>query len=220
MTTMLKRFVSLMLVVMFSVVISIPTFAEKRSETNDLSTYTGFSSTQIEMLSKKYKVDANELKSAIEKSETSEVFSPFSQVQVNDNVEPSESENDVSTQKNRFLGEFTVKTVYTKSNQNSTAYLATGQNTASGKVPAVGMCAVHHYQNGKPYIPFHTQITYTKSVSIQGRSRNAFTVEDTGDRHFKQSTYWTDLFFGSNTRSNRRAALNYGNRKVTYTYTL
>lgn len=110
----------------------------------------------------------------------------------------------------------TPQSVITRYDQNSTAYVATGNKTASGVWPAVGMCAVHHYSNGTPYIPFGTIIYYDRYVTILGNSYSSFDVEDTGDPNFVQSTYWTDLFFGP--ASNWQAAINYGNQIVTYAY--
>lgn len=100
----------------------------------------------IDGLSKKNKVNPDELRAAIEKASKSPVFSPFSAVKVNDGIEASSSESTpVTVNQKTGVATATAKTTYTKTNQNSTAYLATGNPTASGKTPAVGMCAVHHY---------------------------------------------------------------------------
>lgn len=161
----------------------------------------------IDGLSKKYHVNPNELRAAIEKAANSPVFSPFSEIKANLGIEPSISKITPAQAESGYIQ------VY---NQNSTAYLATGYLTASGLIPAVGMCAVHHYSSGSPYIPFGTSIYYDNSVQIQGQNYSIFDVEDTGDPNFVQSAYWTDLFFGANTSANQTAALNYGNNLVGY----
>lgn len=169
----------------------------------------------INGLSAKFHVNSDELRKEIEKEANSPVFSPFSAIKADYGIKASTSSN-VS---NSIISPNTMIDLHYY-NQNSTAYLATGYKTASGLWPAIGMCAVHHYSNGTPYIPFGKGIYYENHpVNIQGSIYNSFTVQDTGDPNFVQSSYWNDLFFGSNTSANRNAAINYGNQLVNYYYT-
>jgi 3D (Asp-Asp-Asp) domain-containing protein len=80
-------------------------------------------------------------------------------------------------------------------------------------MPWVGSCDVHKVSktNSTPLIPFGTTVSYlNRSVTIGGTSYSAFVVNDTGDASFKRSSYWTDIYFGDNTTTNYKAAINYG----------
>lgn len=102
-------------------------------------------------------------------------------------------------------------------NQDSTMYLETGNPCASGVYPYLGCVAVHRKSTTdySPVIPFGTTINYlSDSVNINGRNFESFTVEDTGDKDYVRSTYWTDVYGGANTSANRTMAWNYGVKKV------
>lgn len=158
----------------------------------------------VQELSRENNVDPEELTDAIIHDLDSDRFSPFSRIST---LDEDNSEDSIMP-----LYEFT----YT--NQDSTAYLATGNAGASGKMPWIGSCAVHNGGNGNttPIIPFGTTILYmNSSVTIQGKTYSSFIVNDTGDPQRRKSTYWTDIYFGDNNSANYTAAINYGNKKVT-----
>lgn len=157
----------------------------------------------VEELSRKFNVNPEELTDSIIHDLNSDRFSPFSNIETPD----TNSEN----------SDISLLFEYSASNQDSTAYLATGNPGASGNMPWIGSCAVH---NGgsvgtAPIIPFGTTIHYlNKTVNIGGKNYSSFVVNDTGDLQRRKSLYWTDLYFGANTSANYSAALNYGNQKV------
>ena len=156
----------------------------------------------VERLSSEFNVDPDQLIDKIIEGDSSSKFSPFSEIDViggNNNTEVS----DISVTRSEHI-------VY---NQDSTAYLGTGNPGASGTMPWVGSCAVQRANSSTtaPLIPFGTSVMYmNRYVSIGGKSYGTFVVNDTGDPNFKRSLYWTDLYFGSNTQANKQAALNYG----------
>ena len=163
-------------------------------------------------------------------------FSPFTQdgseiCSTNNKAASDTSVADSTTQASRSATAAT--TTITKKNQDSTAYCvntSTNSNplTASGKRPAVGMCAVHNQKtvgesttSVKPIIAYGTIITYKSAVKIGSVSKSKFDVEDTGDPKFNKSYYWTDLYFGDYTSSDKTAynnAINYGDNLVEYSY--
>lgn len=155
----------------------------------------------VEALALKYGVDADELACSIYEGIHSDKFSPFSQL---------ESSKLPQEERNELKG----SPVYS---QDSTMFLETGNNCASGVYPYVGCVAVHKKSatNAEPVIPFGTRITYLSgSVNINGSYFDTFTVEDTGDSKFVRSTYWTDVFGGENTEANRKMAAQYGVQTV------
>lgn len=186
----------------------------------------------IDELSARFHVDADELRAEIEKQANSPVFSPFSAIKVyDDGIEASTTISETAPdwaeelfrrEKDEASATAANALWYNQYNQDSTAYLATGNRTASGVWPAVGMCAVHRYSNGTPYINFGTTVYLdgpaTPDILIQGVYYYAFDVQDTGDANFVRSTYWLDFYFGNNTSANQTAALNYGVRKIGYGY--
>lgn len=105
--------------------------------------------------------------------------------------------------------------------QDSTMYLDTGKPCASGVYPYVGCVAVHRKSSTdkSPILPFGTTIHYEdNSANINGLNHETFTVEDTGDKYFTRSTYWTDVYGGANTPANNDMAKNYGVKKVTISW--
>lgn len=156
----------------------------------------------VERLSLQYRVDPEALTDVIIEGETSAKFSPFSELE----VIGQEKRNETPVNN-------AVRSEHIVENQDSTAYLATGNPGASGTMPWVGSCAVHKVSgtSNTPLIPFGTTVSYlNRSVNIGGNSYSAFVVNDTGDPNNVRSLYWTDLYFGSNTSENKTAALNYG----------
>ena len=168
----------------------------------------------IQQVAEENGVDPYELKEAIEKEVDSERFSPFSNLVTNiQKAAPLES-----------VSVGVTKTTVTKSNQDSTAYVAaSGALTASGKKPAIGMCAMHVNVTTKTgnttstIVRLGTKINLTKSVNVNGTTRNKFVVEDRGPAK-NRTPYWIDIYFGLNTKANKQAAINYGVKPVTYSY--
>ena len=100
-------------------------------------------------------------------------------------------------------------------------FLATGNPCASGVYPYVGCVAVHRVSStdSTPIFPFGTAIHYQgSSVNISGINYSNFTVTDTGDPSFTRTTYWTDVYGGERTEANLKMAINYGVKKVTFTW--
>lgn len=111
--------------------------------------------------------------------------------------------------------------------QVSTAYteFPGSPPSASGRPYFVGAVAVHPKIPGgshlDPIIPFGTVIMLEnpKSITIQGKTLNAFTVIDTGDANwsrFGDSPYWVDFYLGSSSYWNNLEALEYGKRSIDY----
>lgn len=156
----------------------------------------------VEKLSAQYHVDPEKLTDKIIEGETSGKFSPFSELEIIGKVKTKEQPIN-----NAVTAEHIVY------NQDSTAYLATGNPGASGLMPWVGSCAVHKVSGttNTPLIPFGTTVSYlNRTVNIGGNGYSAFVVNDTGDPNNIRSLYWSDLYFGANTSANKTAALNYG----------
>ncbi|WP_027219135.1 hypothetical protein [Butyrivibrio fibrisolvens] len=104
--------------------------------------------------------------------------------------------------------------------QQSTMYLATGNKTANNKWPYVGSCAVHRKSKDDrtPIFPFGSCIHYDVAVNISGTNYRDFIVEDTGDKNYTRTTYWTDVYGGKNTSENQKMAFAYGVKYVNITW--
>ncbi|NLV16484.1 MAG: hypothetical protein GXY50_04645 [Syntrophomonadaceae bacterium] len=111
--------------------------------------------------------------------------------------------------------------------QISTAYteVAGAPPSASAEPYFIGAVAVHPKVPGgshlDPIIPFGTIIMLEKpeSITIQGKTLNAFTVIDTGDANWSRygdSPYWVDFYFGTGGYWANQAALEYGQRPIDY----
>jgi len=159
---------------------------------------------KIDELAAEYGMDAEELTDSFYKGIHSNRFSPFSEV-----ASANSTQGTCEYVKERGL----QRTVIAY-DQESTMYLETGNNCASGVYPYVGCVAVHRKSstNMAPVLPFGTRIYYENdSVNINGINFESFIVEDTGDPEYKRSTYyWTDVYGGANTEANRIMARNYG----------
>lgn len=112
--------------------------------------------------------------------------------------------------------------------QNATAYVATGNKTASGKDPAVGMAAMHINVTTKTnpttaeILKLGTPIYFgtpnkREYINFNGYSRDSLVVEDRGNPS-NRTKYWIDIFFGDATTANRTAALNYGVKTQAFFY--
>lgn len=211
---MLKRIICLATLLCMAVVMSIPAAANEGSSDAALIKQLQEDESYREYIQDKYnisevseenRVDPEELTDAIIEGMHSDKFSPFSGLEV---IESSESLSGES--------ELMPRTEHIIFDQDSTAYLATGNPGASGTMPWVGSCAVHpanavNVNPVDPLIEFGTLLLYmNKTVMIGGQEYSSFIVNDTGDLDFCRSLYWTDLYFGDNTEANYQAAINYG----------
>ena len=155
----------------------------------------------------KYGMDAEELTNAIYEGIHSDRFSPFSEVA---SVDATEGNYE-------YVKERGLQRTVIAYNQDSTMYLETGNPCASGNYPYLGCVAVHRKSStdATPVIPFGTKIYYENdSVNIGGINFESFIVEDTGDKNYNRSYYWTDVYGGANTQENYNMAIQYGVRKV------
>lgn len=216
---MKKSLISLISVLCVLLALSIPSFA-----TENVSNYADIQRMQEDEEYRKYiqeeynvfdisernHVDPEELTDAIIKGIHSDKFSPFSEIKIID------SEDEVT---NESVPAPHTEHIYY--NQDSTAYVATGRPGASGTMPWVGSCAVHKANSDthRPLIPFGTIVYYlNRTVSIGGRDYNSFIVNDTGDVAYNRSLYWTDVFFGDNTKEIVDEALDYGVKRDVQLY--
>ncbi|MCL2254592.1 MAG: hypothetical protein FWC09_09125 [Lachnospiraceae bacterium] len=163
-------------------------------------------------------VNPYELREAIEKGINADKVSPFSSL---DTYSP----NMIASESVEIPLIRSAPIKVTKSNQDSTAYVAnSGALTASGKTPAVGMCAMHTNVTTKTgstsssMVKLGTVITVgNNTITIQGTAYPAFFVEDRGTPS-NRTDFWIDLYFGLNNTANYNAAINYGVKQVSYYY--
>ena len=158
-------------------------------------------------MAKEYEMREEELLNAVYEGIHSERFSPFSEVET-----ISKKRNGERVE--RINGAARTVIAY---DQDSTMYLETGNACASGRYPYVGCVAVHRKSitDKSPIIPFGTRVYYENdSANINGVNFESFIVEDTGDKDYNRSTYWTDVYGGANTAANYTMAMNYGLRTV------
>lgn len=178
----------------------------------------------VEQLAKNNGVDAYQLRKAILEEDGLKA-SPFSNL-------PSRK---TLRNMNKLANEKQVEKSYvsssakkaTKSDQDSTAYVAkSGALTASGKTPAVGMCAMHQNvttktgTTSKTTVKLGTTIYMNDSVDVNGTTCSSFVVEDRG-KPDNRTKYWIDIYFGqysSKKDSTYKAAINYGIQTVGYYY--
>lgn len=154
----------------------------------------------VDAVAEKYGADSSDLLDKVYNDLHSEgKFSPFSNIEL---AVSGNNEENAEITRNAGIPNPVM-------NQDSTMYLETGNNCASGNYPYIGCVAVHKTSstNSAPIFPFGTYIRYQgTSVTIGGKSYNAFTVEDIGDTKFTRSIYWTDVYGGANTQSNQQMA--------------
>ncbi|MDD3417359.1 MAG: hypothetical protein PHY47_25765 [Lachnospiraceae bacterium] len=195
---------------------SINVFAAENA--SDLMVDIGGTTVDVEQIAEENGVNPYALKEAIEDGMNAEKASPFSNLVTNTpNVKASESVE-------YSLEKSARSTKASKTNQDSTAYVAkSGALTASGKTPAVGMCAMHIDATTKTgsttstKVKLGTTIYMDDSVDVNGTSRSSFVVEDRGNPS-NRTTYWIDVYFGLNNTTNYNAAINYGVKTVSYYY--
>lgn len=99
----------------------------------------------VERLSAQYHVDPEKLTDKIIEGETGRGLSPFSELEI------------IGKEKTKEQPDYAVNAEHIVYNQDSTAYLATGNPGASGTMPWVGSCAVHRASGttNTPFIPLH-----------------------------------------------------------------
>lgn len=220
---MLNKKIIASLVCAMTMLTSFPTFASTITDkVSSQSETLNIEEIDVDKLSKDNNVDSEELQRSIEQALKSTKFSPFSEIESKQSEEQTSSDkvknSTLDKIKSNIINKYSLNW-NTKVNQDSTAYTSsTSARTASGVKPKVGMAAVHQYSTGTPYIPFGTTIYFESTVNIQGDNYAFFDVEDTGDLRFKRTSYWTDLYFGTSTSANNKAALNYGIKKINYGY--
>lgn len=179
------------------------------------------STIDILQLAEQNDVDPYELKEAIEDGGDKEIASPFSSLATNE-------QNTMASQ----LSETVVLngssvTKESKTNQDSTAYVAkSGAQTASGKTPVIGMCAMDKDVTTKTGETTATKIKLGKriymeeAVNVNGTTLSSFAVEDRGNPS-NRTDFWIDIYFGEfedTSSSTYKAAINYGIQTVSYFY--
>ncbi|AKG34986.1 RlpA-like double-psi beta-barrel domain-containing protein [Paenibacillus durus] len=198
---------------------------------------TTFSSAEIDRLAAQNNVDANALRKAIESGPDEERrFSPFSKLPQlkNKGITTQEQLDQANAQRLSSTGEplvkskaasksssFSALSTISKTNQDSTAYNWTGNQTANGNWPALGICAVHRQidiggSTYAPVIPFGKLLSTNKDIWLPDGVgyKSDFTVDDTGSGP-NRTAYWIDIYYHNDTQS----AINYGVIKLDYTYT-
>ena len=175
---------------------------------------------EIETLAEMNGVEANKLEEAIIEAEGEDRFSPFSNLQ--SSKEPTGTERNESGKKRKLKNGVDKKA--RKENQSSTAYTAKpGTQTASGKIPQVGMCAMHTYVTKKTgysdakTIKLGTRIFLYQPVNIMGQNYSTLYVEDRGKGE-NRTDYWIDVCFGLRSTTTDNAAKQYGIKTVSYYY--
>lgn len=106
--------------------------------------------------------------------------------------------------------------------QDVTAYVGSTNGHGGAVYPnkAYSTVAVHQksYTNSAPILDFGTMIITDTSLSLPGYGpRSIFNVTDTGDLNRRWSTYWIDIYFGTNTTTNWNNAVQFGLQNVSYT---
>lgn len=133
-----------------------------------------------------------------------------------------------------FIFSFSQETEAARvTNQNVTAYVGDGK-TASGTTPIrYYSVAVHPKQysslppiavNSGPRIPYGSTIVTEQEIWMPGHLNgwdDTFRVEDLGDLNNSRglTTLWFDIFFGTDTPSNRVNAISFGKKSgINYNY--
>lgn len=179
----------------------------------------------IGRLAKENDVNPYELKAAIEESIDADVVSLFSSLATNTpNTMASESTELVY---GRAATGVSGSVKENKKNQDSTGYVAkAGRETASGKTPEVGMCAMYIKSTTKTgstsasKVKLGTTIYMDNAIDVNGTSLSSFVVEDRGDPD-NRTDFWIDIFFGQYVNTNSAtylAAKEYGIKTVSYYY--
>lgn len=213
-----KKILSVLMTMCVAINLLLPMNAFAKTQ-SDLVVNIGETQINVEQIADANGVDPYALKDAILRGNNAEKASPFSSLRTrtpNTKATEMTSASDVS-------GIYATTTK--KSDQDSTAYVAkSGALTASGKTPEVGMCAMHIDVTTKTgsttstKVKLGTTISMTKSVDVNGDSRSSFVVEDRGNPT-NRTTYWIDIYFGEKTDATYKAAINYGVKTVSYSYT-
>ena len=208
-------------------------FASEVSVDLNGKTFT-ISNEEIERLAKLNNVDPQELKNAIESGVDDEGrFSPFSKVKTLDNGITQEQLDEMNKEKLSSTGEPLIKPLnkpkafkdnslsgyIERKDQDTTAYVWTGNKTANGNWPELGIVACHREKDiyggtsNTPVIPFGKKIYLDRYVWLPDGVgyKSDFKVDDTG-RGPGKTDYWLDIYYGTDEAS----ALIYGNIVLTY----
>lgn len=222
-TTRAKRIVFLALVLCMALFLANPVGVS--AQTSDLILEINGEIIDVGQLAEENHVDPYELKEAIIEGYYSDKASPFSNLRTirNEDVLSSESAEQIIVGNESINGPITEMTIVTKTNQDSTAYVAQGGAlTASGKTPEIGMCAMHINVTTKTgntnssTIKLGTTIYMDSPVNVNGTAYNSFVVEDRGAPEGR-TKYWIDIYFGLS-ESHYTDAINYGVQTVSYRY--
>lgn len=191
---------------------------------------THFSSAEIEQAAKLNNVDPKALKEGIESGPDEEGrFSPFSKLPQlpSGNLQENDEQKLSSTGQPLFRPKADKSLINplratTKTDEDSTAYNWTGNKTANGNWPELGIGAVHRVKDisggtsNAPVIAFGTQLNIT-NVDIwlpDGVGyKDEFIVDDTGSGPTR-TDYWVDIYYHHDTAS----AIAYGVIKIDYNY--
>ncbi|MDP1510345.1 hypothetical protein L8C07_07370 [Paenibacillus sp. CMAA1739] len=194
---------------------------------------TTFSSAEINRLAELNNVDPIELRKAIESgSDEDGRFSPFSKLAIKNVITTEQADKSDASKLSSTVeplimskaaqksSSISAQSTISKTNQDSTAYNWTGNQTANGNWPALGICAVHRKKDiggsgNSPVIPFGTTLSTNKDIWLPDGVgyKSSFTVDDTGSGP-KRTDYWIDIYYHKDTKS----AINYGVTKLNYTY--
>ncbi|MBD5545569.1 MAG: hypothetical protein HDR01_15335 [Lachnospiraceae bacterium] len=215
-----KRLATAVTAAFLAIAMSATAFA---ADGTDLKVDIGGNVVDVEQLAEENGVNPYALKEAIEEGKNAEKASPFSNlVTSKPNTMESEAVESISPLERAASG--TSSTKVSKKNQDSTAYVAaSGAKTASGKTPALGMCAMHINVTNKTgstsssTVKLGTTIYMTKDVTVKGTKYSSFVVEDRGNPS-NRTKFWIDIYFGLNNSTNYNAAINYGVKTVSYYY--
>lgn len=166
-------------------------------------------------------VNPYELRQAILEDMEAEIFSPFSKVNSTKEVPaPSESVEYLFDANTR-----SVRALARKNNQTATGYTGDpGKETASGKTPAVGMCAMDVDVTTKTgtttdeIIRLGTKIYLDNFIDVNGTSLSSLTIEDRGTGAATHTKFWIDVCFGITTPATDAAATIFGSQTVSYSY--
>lgn len=220
---MVKRAFFLMLVLCMTLFLAPPigSFAY----TSDLILEINGEVIDVGQLAEENQVDPYELKEAIIDGYYADRTSPFSNLETvrDENILPVESVEKITVGNDSVNGPITEMTIVSKTNQDSTAYVAkAGALTASGKTPEIGMCAMHVNVTTKTgntnssTIKLGTKIYMDSPVNVNGTNYSSFVVEDRGAPEGR-TAYWIDIYFGL-TDTYYTNAIAYGVQTVSYKY--
>ena len=169
-------------------------------------------------------VDPDELKAALLSGPDADGrLSPFANLRElgNKSLEEKIADTNSRSTKNKNFGKYssdpTRATYTTHYNQDSTAYVWTGNPMANGKYPEVKHIASKRLSGGSPTIPFGKHVATSQWIQIPGYPQRCdFWSGDTGNGPSNPTSHWIDIYFGGETnyQTAYNAAINYGRQKI------